>query len=268
MVLDLLPEAVLRIPAIDRRWMQSWFRSPPPESAHNGVGDFFDVGRGFVADFRRYCNLAPNAQVLDVGCGSGRVALGLARYLNHQGRYAGFDVRREAIEWCNANIGRRYPRFEFRLIDVLNHAYSPQGHKPAAAFEFPYPAASFDFAILTSVFTHMQPDDVRRYLTELKRVLRPGGRAFITWFILNDETRRLTAEHRSTLGFHWQHGECWAADERAVEIATGYEESWIRDAITQAGFLLDHDLVRGWWPGRPRVDFPNYQDYAILRRPD
>ena len=267
MVLDHLPAALLRIPALDRRWMQSWFRSPPPESAHNGVGDFFDVGRGFVGDFQTYCALSPDAHVLDVGCGSGRVALGLARYLSRRGRYAGFDVRREAIDWCRTYITPRYPRFEFRQIDVLNHAYAPQGRAPAAEFQFPYPDAAFDFAILTSVFTHMRPEDIRRYLAELHRVLRPGGQAFVTWFILNEETRRLTAEHRSTLGFHWQHGECWAADERAVEIATGYEESWIRAAVTQAGFQLERDFVWGWWPGRRRTDFKNYQDFAILRRP-
>lgn len=106
------------------------------------------------------------------------------------------------------------PTSGFPVADVLNHAYRPDGVTAATAFRFPYPRSILDLAVLTSVFTHMRPDDVRSYLAEIHRVLRPGGRCFITWFVLDNETRRLTAEHRSTLGFHWPQGECWAADRR------------------------------------------------------
>ena len=41
-----------------------------------------------------------------------------------------------------------------------------------------------DVAFLTSVFTHMLPEDVEHYLDELARVLKPGGRTLITWFLL------------------------------------------------------------------------------------
>ena len=51
-------------------------------------------------------------------------------------------------------------------------------------------------ALLKSVFTHMHPNDVRHYLKELGRVIRSGGRAVITYFLLNDESRALVAQDR------------------------------------------------------------------------
>lgn len=268
MLIDRLPKFFLRHRPFDNWWTRSWAQHPPPDSADNGVGDYFAVGKEFAGHFKSWCDLQPDYAILDVGCGSGRIALGLTRELSSRGRYEGFDVRPEAISWCQRHISTRYPHFQFKAVNVLNHAYKPNGGLDAATFTFPYSDTSFDLVVLTSVFTHMRPDDVRHYLGEIRRVLRPGGYAFITWFALSEETHRLTAEHRSTLGFHWQHGECWAADPKAVEIATGYDEAWIRSTYSTAGFILDGEIIRGWWPGRDRLAHNNYQDFVVARRRD
>jgi hypothetical protein len=47
--------------------------------------------------------------------------------------------------------------------------------------------------MLGSVFTHMQPDDVANYLSEIHRVTQ-GSRCMISYFLLNEETQRLKAE--------------------------------------------------------------------------
>lgn len=268
MLIDRVPRSLLLLPPFEKWWLHSWSKNPPPDSADNGVGDYFAVGKEFAGYFKSWCELQPAHSILDVGCGSGRIALGLARELSTQGRYEGFDVRPAAIEWCQRQISPRYPNFQFQSVNVINHAYKPDGDMEAETFKFPYSDATFDLVVLTSVFTHMRPQDVRHYLAEIHRVLRPAGHCFITWFALSDETRLLTAEHRSTLGFHWQHGECWAADLQAVEIATGYEESWIRSTYSNAGFSLKQDIIRGWWPGRSRESHGNYQDFIIARRSD
>ena len=48
--------------------------------------------------------------VLDVGCGIGRMAIPLARYLNTDGKYEGFDIIPENIAWCQRAITPRYPQ--------------------------------------------------------------------------------------------------------------------------------------------------------------
>ena len=42
----------------------------------------------------------------------------------------------------------------------------------------------------------MLPDDVAHYLEEIGRVMKPGGRTMITWFLLNDEVERLLEEQK------------------------------------------------------------------------
>ena len=61
--------------------------------------------------------LAPDGSILDVGCGAGRIAIPLTRYLSQHGRYVGFDVISDAIEWCRANITSRCRNFEFHHLD-------------------------------------------------------------------------------------------------------------------------------------------------------
>jgi SAM-dependent methyltransferase len=84
--------------------------------------------------------------------------------------------------------------FQFYQIDIYDKHYNPAGHCKASEYRFPFPDDSFDFVMLGSVFTHMLPDGVRNYLSEIRQVLAPGGRCMISYFFLNDETRRLDVE--------------------------------------------------------------------------
>lgn len=67
MLIDRLPVALRRRPCCDRWWVRSWSGHPPPDSADNGVGDYFAVGREFAACLLDYCDLQPGDAVLDVG---------------------------------------------------------------------------------------------------------------------------------------------------------------------------------------------------------
>src|SRR5919197_667302 len=132
-----------------------------------------DVGESYLRWFVELGSLSPDEAVLEPGCGRGRMARPLSRYLSATGSYDGFDVVPKAIEWCEQNIASKHPNFHFRHVDILNRAYNPEGRLDPEEFEFPYPAEAFDFVLLTSVFTHMLPPEVRHYLREIRRVLRP-----------------------------------------------------------------------------------------------
>jgi SAM-dependent methyltransferase len=139
-----------------------------------GGGDFLAVGQEFRRHFVELGLLAPHHDVLDVGSGSGRMAYALRDWLT--GTYQGFDVVPEAVDWCRREITPRHPNFEFQVADIRSERYNPSGRHEAAEYRFPYEDASFDFAFLTSVFTHLQRPAVDNYVAELARVLRPGGR--------------------------------------------------------------------------------------------
>jgi SAM-dependent methyltransferase len=121
---------------------------------------FLDVGRKCAIDLKNSLsligrNLQDFNNVLEFGCGCGRV-LRFLYDLPERCHISGTDIDREAIEWCRSNL----PRFSF----AVNNPFPP----------LPYPTGSFDLVYAISVFTHLDEDYQFAWLTELKRVLKPG----------------------------------------------------------------------------------------------
>jgi len=140
---------------------------------------FHDAAQWVIAALTHERMCGAGVDLLDVGCGCGRVA----RYLVAESirSYTGFDRHAGMIEYCRAAIPDR--RFTFDHFD-LESAYTVwdgvAGAIPSGAFTFPYAAGAFDHALVSSVFTHMLPAEAAHYLDELGRVLRPGGKALLS----------------------------------------------------------------------------------------
>jgi SAM-dependent methyltransferase len=209
-------------------------------------------------------DLTPDQAVLEPGCGTGRMAEPLTRYLSASGSYEGFDVVAEAIEWCRQNIAPRHPNFRFRHVDVLNRAYNPKGTLNPTEFEFPYEAGAFDFVFLTSVFTHMLPPEVRHYMSEIRRVLRPSGRCLMTFFLLNEESLEAARSGRAKRRFA-RRGEGYFYDVRkSPEEAVAYPEEALLEMLEQAGLELHGPIRYGRWAGRV-VRHGVGQDLVVVR---
>jgi SAM-dependent methyltransferase len=193
--------------------------------------------------------LRPEHRLLDIGCGIGNIAIGLKDYL--RGGYDGLDIHPEAIDWCQRTLTPQYPSFRFHRADVASRAYNPNGRVPASEYRFPFPDRSFDFIFLASVFTHMMPDEVERYVREISRLLAPGGRCVESYFLLNDETRPGVAAGRSFMSFDVPHpsGVCVLHDAFVPEAAVAFEEGFVRRIHDAAGLRIE-DVRRGrWWTG-------------------
>ncbi len=74
--------------------------TPPKRMIFVGAGEFKKIGKLFLYYFIEYGGLRPNENVLDVGCGIGRKAAPLTKYLNETGSYEGFDIVDHGISWC------------------------------------------------------------------------------------------------------------------------------------------------------------------------
>lgn len=226
-----------------------------------GVDGYLAAGSEFFEYFVTLGQLKSDGSVLDVGCGSGRMAVPLTKYLTTEGHYQGFDIVPPAIEWCTNTITARYPQFYFSVADVLNNIYNPVGKHTPAEYTFPYPSESFDLVYLTSVFTHMLPDDMERYLSEIIRTLKPGGRCLITFFLSNDESRSLTKARRSTLLFDYDGGTYSTVNAKEPEHAICFEEEYIRKTFSDRGLRIAGPIHFGSWCGRE--DFLSYQDIIV-----
>ena len=236
------------------RELQDWVGLGGP-SVFKATGDEF---LGYLVDL---CGLQPGDAVLDVGCGSGRMALPLTGYLNSEGRYAGFDVSRDAIAWCTENISGSHPNFDFSVADVQSKRYNPEGKYKSSDFRFPYPDESFDVVLLASVFTHMLPTDVKHYMSEIVRVLKPGARSLITFFLLNEVSSIFSEEGMGQIKFDHDVQGARTANVENPEAAIAYPEAFVRDLYGECGLEIREPLRYGNWCGR--VDGMSGQDVVI-----
>ena len=236
---------------------------PPRGISFVGRSDFEQTGCEFLRHFVELGGLRPSDRVLDVGCGIGRMAIPLTGYLE-SGSYVGFDVGREMVTWCRRNVTPRHPSFEFAWAPIFNRKYNPFGSVGAAEFRFPYPDSSFDFAFATSLFTHLLAEEVRHYLAETARVLRPGSRCLLTFFLLTPEAvAELTAE-RAAPPFRYPIEGGLTTDARQPEEATAYRVEAVRSMLAEAGLEIADPIHFGGWANTPAA--PSMQDIVIATR--
>lgn len=237
---------------------------PPRRMIFIGGQDFIKVGDEFLIYFKELGKLTPEASVLDIGCGIGRMARPLTSYLSKKGRYEGFDIDRRGIEWCERNITPKFPQYNFRFVDIYNELYNPKGSIHSTEFRFPYTDESFDFIFLTSVFTHMFPPDVENYTKEIARVLRKGGRTLITYFLWNEESKALIKAGKSSINFQYEINGCISSEEAVPESAISLTQEFVETLHQKYGLAIQPPIHYGSWCGRS--NYLSYQDIVVASK--
>jgi ubiquinone/menaquinone biosynthesis C-methylase UbiE len=100
-------------------------------------------------------------RVLEFGCAAGRMIRWLGDVADRCEIW-GTDISGDHIVWCKQNL---QPPFHFFITTTAPH--------------LPFADEYFDLIYAGSVFTHID-DLADAWLLELRRILKPGGRAYIT----------------------------------------------------------------------------------------
>jgi ubiquinone/menaquinone biosynthesis C-methylase UbiE len=150
--------------------------------------------RVFREKVLRLARLEPGESILDVGCGTGTLAIAAKRHVGPTGAVYGIDASPEMLARANKKASKGG-------IDVV--------FKKAFAQNLPFPDAQFD-AVLTTVMLHHLPRKARQLSAcEMRRVLKPGGRVLAVDFGGAAQQRRFFSH------FH-RHGRVNLSDVIAV----------------------------------------------------
>jgi SAM-dependent methyltransferase len=135
-----------------------------------GHGNYETVGDA-EALIMREAGLAEGHSLIDIGCGSGRLAAALSRQLGPRISYLGIDVVPELLDYAKPRCDEAY---RFLLTEGLN---------------IPVSDNTADFVASFSLFTHLPATETAIYLREVHRALKPYGVAVFSFHDLVGEWR-------------------------------------------------------------------------------
>ncbi len=132
-------------------------RHPIDEAMSLAVGGLYDSIGSIECDLLSYLGVRDGVSIIDLGCGSGRLASALSKRFHLT--YTGTDIIQSLLDYAKTKSDSSYEFLMHRELSV------------------PLPDRSRDFFTAFSVFTHLLHHESYLYLEEAKRVLRPQGLA-------------------------------------------------------------------------------------------
>jgi SAM-dependent methyltransferase len=214
--------------------------------------------------------LTPASAVLDYGCGLGRHAYALSKFLSPEGAYFGHDINEEGIAFLRGAYAR-LANFSFHcspLATQEDYVALAQGRERASQKS----AESVDIRSLidkpidvqwsSSVFTHMWPEAIGNILRSLRDVMRPGGYCVNTWLMIDDFAAYVLRCGLADRALPYQVREAFTYSKENPLVCSAYREETVRRIYREANHEI-LEVLPGSWAGRDNG--VSYQDIIISR---
>ncbi len=135
---------------------------PLDQAMEAAVGGGFELVGGIERELLNYAGLRSGMSLVDLGCGSGRLARALGRS-DKEIAYVGIDIVQALLDYAATQSP---PSYRFVKHQELS---------------LPLDRVSMDFACAFSVFTHLLHHESYLYLEDFHRVLKPGGKLLFSF---------------------------------------------------------------------------------------
>lgn len=142
--------------------------------------------RAFREKLLQFAHIKDGECILDVGCGTGTLAIAAKRHVGQSGAVYGVDASTEMLARAEKKAGKAGVEVLFRngLAEAL-----------------PFQDGFFDAALSTVMLHHLPAKPRRQCAAEIRRVLKPGGRVLVVDFEGFSNQKRTFLSH-----FHRPHG--------------------------------------------------------------
>jgi len=128
-----------------------------------------------------FASLESGEAVLDIGCGTGTLAIAASRHLGTAGEVIGIDASPAMVARANRKAAKAGAKTTFQV---------------GVAENLPFPDRRFD-VVLSTLMLHHLPRSIRQQCAkETRRVLRPGGRVLVVDFGRGKQRGLLAHFHR------------------------------------------------------------------------
>src|SRR5215211_5714312 len=181
--------------------------------------------------------------VMDFGCGCGRVARALPKYLDCE--MFGCDITAAAVEWCEQNLSGSY---------LMSTEHPP----------LPLDDACFDALYAVSVLTHLDEAHQNAWLAEWRRLVRPGGVLLVTYrgegyLASRQPANREQVEHMwEGSGFVFPETDHWRGVFPEYYGGAYHAHAYVSEHWGRFFAVIEQ---------RPPTQTPLPQDLAVMRRP-
>jgi len=147
-------------------------------------------------------NVKSGESVLDVGCGTGTLAIAAKRRVGNAAAVHGIDASPEMIARAQKKANRARVSVAF---DV------------APAESLPFTDGKFDVVLSTVMLHHLRRAAREQCLREIRRVLKPGGRVLVVDF------GKRTSDHGGLMAHLHRHGRVNLSDLESLQRDAGID---------------------------------------------